>query len=196
MDIKKLDLFITKSIDDSQHLMNLIRQDRLFLDSIKEISLACCRSIENRGKIIFAGNGGSACDAQHFATELMVRFSKNRAALPAIALNSDSTLITACSNDFGFEMIFTRQLEGIATENDLFFGISTSGKSKNILSALKFARSKGIHSVFLTGSTNPDIHYLCDHIIKVPSENTARIQEMHSLCGHIICAIIENYFFE
>ena len=126
----------------------------------------------------------------------MVRFSKNRAALPAIALTSDSTLITACSNDFGFEMIFTRQLEGIATDNDLFFGISTSGKSKNIIRALKFARSKGIHSVFLTGSRNSEIHYLCDHIIKVPSENTARIQEMHSLCGHIICAIIENYFFD
>ena len=119
---------------------------------------------------------------------------KKRKAIPSIALNSDTTLITACANDFGYENIFLRQLEGLANKKDVFIALSTSGKSKNVLKALEFAKLKNIKSVFLTGSHKSNINNLSDYIIKVPSENTARIQEIHSLCGHIICGIIERYF--
>lgn len=196
MNYQNIEQYVKKNLDESKDLIDRILKDEMFTKNIMEVAILCCTSIENKGKIIFAGNGGSAADAQHFSAELMIRFQENRKSIPSIALNTDTSIITACANDFGFEDIFTRQLEGLANQNDIFIAISTSGNSQNILNALQFAKSKEIKSVLLTGSSNLDIKNFCDYIIRIPSKSTARIQELHSLCGHLICGIIENYFLE
>ena len=186
--------YILNTINESQELLEKIRRDRELLNSIRNIVKVCCLSIEKGGKIIFAGNGGSAADAQHFAAELMIRFEKNRSSIASIALNSDSCSITACANDFGYDQIFKRQLEGLATKNDIFIAISTSGKSQNILKALDFSKKNRILSILLTGANKLDIQNKCDYIIEIPSTNTARIQECHALVGHILCGMIEKNF--
>ena len=186
--------YILNTISESQELLEKIRCDKKLINSIRKVVKLCCTSIEKGGKIIFAGNGGSAADAQHFAAELMIRFEKNRSSIASIALNSDSCSITACANDFGYDQIFKRQLEGLATKNDVFIAISTSGKSKNILKALEFSKKNRILSILLTGYNKPDIQKNCDYIIEIPSTNTARIQEGHSLVGHILCGMIEKNF--
>jgi len=190
-----IDQYIKKNLEESKYLLEVMFRDDKVIHNLRKIALLCCSSIDKKGKIIFAGNGGSAADAQHFSTELMIRFEKERRAIPSIALNCDTTLITACSNDFGYENVFLRQLEGLATKKDVFIALSTSGQSKNVIKALQFAKSKKIKCVVFTGSNHSSIVNFSDYIIKVPSENTARIQEIHSLCGHIICGIIERYFY-
>ncbi len=132
--------YFHNKIIESQTLLENISKDRELIHSLIKITQICCASIEKGGKIIFAGNGGSAADAQHFATELMIRFEKERKSIASIALNSDSSLITACANDFGYDEIFKRQLEGLAKKNDVFIAISTSGKSQNIVKALEFSK--------------------------------------------------------
>ena len=186
--------YILNTINESQELLEKIRCDRELINSIRKIVKVCCFSIEKGGKIFFAGNGGSAADAQHFAAELMIRFEKNRSSIASIALNSDSCSITACANDFGYDQIFKRQLEGLATKNDIFIALSTSGKSQNIIKALEFSKKNGIVSILLTGANKLDLQNSCDYIINIPSTNTARIQEGHSLVGHILCGMIENNF--
>tara|TARA_S200000501_G_C20862422_1_gene760469 strand:+ start:2187 stop:2765 length:579 start_codon:yes stop_codon:yes gene_type:complete len=184
--------YFHNKIIESQTLLENISKDRELIHSLIKITQICCASIEKGGKIIFAGNGGSAADAQHFATELMIRFEKERKSIASIALNSDSSLITACANDFGYDEIFKRQLEGLAKKNDVFIAISTSGKSQNIVKALEFSKKNKILSVLFTGANQSNVEKYCDYVIKIPSKNTARIQEGHTLIGHILCGIIEK----
>lgn len=162
--------------------------------TISEIASLFIKSLEAGGKIIFIGNGGSAADAQHLAAELVGRFKKNRKPLSAISLTTDTSILTAVGNDFGFDEIFTRQVEALAKEEDLIVGISTSGKSKNIAKALEMAKTIGLKSVGFLGKDGGDIKCLVDIDLTISLDNTPSIQEMHILAGHTICEIVEDYF--
>jgi D-sedoheptulose 7-phosphate isomerase len=153
---------------------------------------ACAASIQRGGKLLLFGNGGSAGDAQHIATELTIRYRDNRPAIAAIALTTDSSALTACGNDLGFEQIFARQIEAIGKADDVAIGISTSGKSPNVLLALRHAKAMGLVTAALSGGTGGDLAPLVDHILVVPSATVARIQETHILLGHMLCGALEN----
>jgi D-sedoheptulose 7-phosphate isomerase len=144
------------------------------------------------GKILLFGNGGSAADAQHIAAELIIRYKSDRAAIPAIALTTDSSALTACGNDLGFEALFERQIEGLGRPGDVAVGISTSGNSPNVLRGLARARDMRLATLGLTGGSGGRMRELCDAVIVVPSAVTARIQEMHILIGHVLCKALEQ----
>ena len=148
--------------------------------------------IASGGKILFFGNGGSAADAQHLASELVVRYREDRPAIPAIALSTDSSILTAGGNDFGFEHVFSRQIEALGRPGDLAVAFSTSGRSPNILIGLKTARERGLIAAGMTGDHKSPMLELADPLIAVPSRTTARIQEMHGLLGHMLCLGLER----
>ena len=148
--------------------------------------------LQQGGKVLLMGNGGSAADAQHIAAELVVRYVKNRTALPAIALTTDSSILTATGNDFGFEQLFVRQVNALAQEKDLVIGISTSGESENVVQGLQQAKTQGVETIGLTGMAESRISQLADQTIRVPSSVTARIQEAHILIGHYWCQQVEE----
>lgn len=148
--------------------------------------------VRGGGKILFFGNGGSASQAQHFAAELVVRIGRTRAALPALALSGDAAILTAAGNDFGFEFVFSRQIEAIAAKNDLAVGLSTAGNSPNVLKALETARARGIATAALLGAGGGAAAEICDLAIVIPSSVTARVQEMHLLLGHLLCSGLER----
>jgi len=152
---------------------------------------ACAKSVRGGGKIMFFGNGGSAADSQHLATELTIRYKKNRAAIAAVALTTDTSALTACGNDLGFDQLFARQVEALGKTGDVAIAISTSGKSPNILLALKQARTMGIVTAALSGKGGGDLPDLADHLLVVPSDTTARIQEMHITIGQMLCGALE-----
>ncbi|MFZ5789134.1 MAG: SIS domain-containing protein [Pseudomonadota bacterium] len=150
------------------------------------------RTIEREGKIFFFGNGGSAADAQHLATELTIRYSRDRKPIAAIALTADSAALTAGGNDLGFERIFARQVEALGRPGDLALGLSTSGRSRNVLAALATARGLGLATAAFTGAGPHRLSELCDCVLAVPSTVTARIQEMHITLGQMLCAALER----
>lgn len=152
---------------------------------------ACAKAIRGGGKILFFGNGGSAADAQHLAAELTIRYKKSRAAIAAIALTTDTSAITACGNDLGFDQIFARQIEALGRPGDVAIGISTSGKSPNVLAGLKQARAIGIVTVAFGGQGGGEMGGLADHLLAVPSPVTARVQEMHITLGQMLCGALE-----
>jgi D-sedoheptulose 7-phosphate isomerase len=152
---------------------------------------ACVKSLRAGGKLLFFGNGGSAADAQHLATELTVRYKQNRAAIAALALTTDTSALTAAGNDLGFERIFARQIEALGKAGDVAIAISTSGKSSNIIAALKQAKAIGLVTAALGGKGGGDMASLADHLLVVPSDTTARIQEMHIALGQMLCGAIE-----
>ncbi|MDX2469515.1 MAG: D-sedoheptulose 7-phosphate isomerase, partial [SAR324 cluster bacterium] len=155
----------------------------------------CLSAYKDNKKILFAGNGGSAADAQHLAAELVARFYFNRPALAAIALTTDTSILTAVGNDFGFEDIFSRQVEALGNQGDVFIGISTSGNSPNILKAFSVANEKGLFTVALTGQSGGKMKDVVDLCIQVPSDETPRIQEAHILIGHSLCEYLEGQLF-
>jgi len=161
---------------------------------ISDISQICIQALNQGNKIILFGNGGSASDAQHIAAELVGRYKKNRISLPAIAITTDSSALTAISNDFGYDYVFSRQIESLASSKDIVIGISTSGKSKSVLNGIKKANEKSCITIGLSGNDGGELKEVCQKNLIVPSQNTARIQEMHILIGHIICEIIDDYF--
>ena len=152
---------------------------------------ACVASLKGGGKLMFFGNGGSAADAQHLATELTIRYKADRAAIAAIALTTDTSALTAAANDIGFERVFSRQIEALGRPGDVAIGISTSGKSPNVTAALKQAKAMRIVTAALTGRDGGDLPGLAEHILVVPSRTTARIQEMHITLGQMLCGAIE-----
>ncbi|SCA56383.1 Phosphoheptose isomerase [Candidatus Terasakiella magnetica] len=156
-----------------------------------ELAINC---LKHEGKIIFLGNGGSASDAQHLATELTVRYTKNRPAMAALALTTDTSALTAIGNDFGFEDLFSRQIEALCRPQDLVIGISTSGTSPNVIKALKAAQKIGAKTIGMGGRDGGELPSLCDVALIVPHEETARIQEMHITLGHAFCQALENEF--
>ena len=159
---------------------------------IYQASQLIIKSIRNNGKIMFCGNGGSAADSQHLSAELVGRYLKNRKPFPSISLTTDTSTITAISNDFSFDQIFSRQIEALGNENDILYAISTSGSSKNIIKAITSAQKLGIKTIGITGAEVNKIFNTCDIVISVPAKRPDRIQEMHIAVGQIICELIEN----
>lgn len=153
------------------------------------------KSIKSNGKIIFCGNGGSAADSQHLAAELIGRYRKDRNPIPAISLSTDTSIITAISNDYNFSEVFTRQLDVIGNKNDILYAISTSGKSINVLKAMKLAKTKKMKVIGITGIDGKEMKKDSDVLIKVPSSRSDRIQEMHIAIGQILCELIENELY-
>jgi D-sedoheptulose 7-phosphate isomerase len=153
------------------------------------------KALRRGGKILLFGNGGSAADAQHIACELIGKFKKVRSSQPAIALTTDTSVLTSVANDFGYEFIFSRQIEAIANSEDVVIAISTSGNSPNVLEGVKAARDKGCKTIALTGRSGGKLSQIVDIPIRIPSNETARIQEAHITVGHVICAMVEKAFF-
>jgi len=182
---------IIKAISKHKEALEILEKQSL---TVAKIATLLIESLEAGGKIIFIGNGGSAADAQHLAAELIGRFKKNRKALAAIALTTDTSILTAIGNDFGFDQIFSRQIEALANNKDILVGISTSGKSKNIVKALETSKTIGLKSIGFLGKDGGDIKSLVDVDLTISIENTPSIQEMHILAGHVICEIVEDHF--
>lgn len=161
---------------------------------IQDVAAKLCDTLKKGNKIFFMGNGGSAADSQHLAAELVGRFKNERMSLPAIALTTDTSALTAIANDYSFEDVFRRQIQGLAKKDDAVFGLSTSGNSKNIIKAVREAEKLGCYTVSLTGRDGGQLKDITANSIVVPSDVTARIQEAHILIGHIICEIIDEEF--
>ena len=159
---------------------------------IEQSAEMCIESINKNKKILLCGNGGSAADAQHIAAEIVGRYKIDRKGIPAIALTTDTSTITAISNDFGYEYVFERRVETLANKGDVLIGISTSGGSSNVINGLKMAPKIGCKSIGFSGSDGGEMNQICDTNLVVPSEDTPRIQEMHIVIGHIICHLIEQ----
>lgn len=189
---EKISSSIAESISAKQNLLN-----ESYINQIEEIGLFLADRIKNGGKILFCGNGGSAADSQHLAAELVVRLrsSFDRPAIPALALTVDTSILTACGNDFGFDYVFARQVEALARPEDVLIAISTSGNSPNVLLAVEAAKKIGTKVIGLIGGNGGKMANLCDYIFTAPSNTTARIQEMHILVGHIWCEIIEESLY-
>ncbi len=193
MDVKK---FIEQSLKESAETKIKILEN--CSNEIEKAIEAIVLSINNRGKILFCGNGGSAADAQHLATEFMIRLSHDiqRPAIPAIALTTDSSNLTAGGNDIGFENVFARNVEGLGNKGDILISISTSGNSGNIINAVHKAKEKDITVIGLLGKDGGKLKNIVDIPIVVPSENVQRIQEGHITIGHILCESVERILFE
>ncbi len=187
--------YIKKEVAASAQTKQNILEDEAFLEKIAAVITASVDVYKNSKKILIAGNGGSAADAQHFAAELVGRYGFDRPSLPALALTTDTSNLTAIGNDYGYDQVFSRQLEGMGVEGDLFIGISTSGNSQNILNAFTSAKAKGITTVALTGRDGGKMAEVADYTLIVPSDATPRIQESHLLIEHMICDAIEKSIF-
>ena len=186
---KDLENFFNRQFDEHNKVASDCKKK--LQSSFLNVTKICVSSLKSKKKILFFGNGGSASDAQHLATELTVRFSKNRKAIPAISLATDTSAITAIGNDFGFGFIFSRQIEAIGNTGDVAIGISTSGKSENVINGLKKAKQMGLNCLALTGKHTKDVDKLCDQVISIPADNTSRVQEMHIMIGQMLCNAIE-----
>lgn len=167
------------------------RSEAVLSDTFAELVWACAKSVRAGGKLMLFGNGGSAADAQHIATELTIRYKRGRVAIAAIALTTDTSALTAAGNDLGFEQIFARQIEALGKPGDVAIAISTSGKSANVIVALEQARSMRLITAAFGGKDGGDMAALTDHLLVVPSATTARIQEMHILLGQMLCGALE-----
>ena len=174
----------------AEHL-DVVRQLHEQQAVLEAIALAMTATLWTRGKILWCGNGGSAGDAQHLAAEIVGRFRRERCGLASVALTTDTSILTAVANDYGFDAVFSRQVEALGAPGDLLVGISTSGKSRNVLAALETARSQGMVTVAFTGAGGGEMAALADHLFAVASSETARIQEAHMLAGHMLCDWIE-----
>ena len=187
--------YIMKQIADSAATKQAILENEALLDTIEAVAKACVEVYRHGKKTILAGNGGSAADAQHIAAELVGRYGFDRPSIPSLALTTDTSNLTAIGNDYGYDKVFSRQLEGMAQEGDLFIGISTSGNSQNIINAFESAADRGVTTVALVGRDGGKMATMADFAIVVPSNATPRIQESHILIGHILCDIIEKELF-
>jgi D-sedoheptulose 7-phosphate isomerase len=184
-----LDDYLTGAFTEHDEVFHATQ--RAVRDGLAALVACCAASIEGGGKLMFFGNGGSAADAQHLATELTVRFSRDRAPLAAIALTTDSSALTAIGNDFGFDKLFARQIEALGRPGDVAIGISTSGRSANVIEGLKAARAMEITAAGLGGGDGGDMAGLAEPLLLVPSTTTARIQEMHIMLGQMLCGALE-----
>jgi len=165
---------------------------RASLGLIVEMSETVIASLKKGGKLILFGNGGSASDSQHIAAELVGRFKKDRQGLPAIALTTNTSILTAVANDYGYDLVFAKQVEALAQKNDVVVGISTSGKAKNVAAGIRQAKKMGLKTIALTGGDGGELSRLADVTLIVPSNITARIQEAHITIGHIVCELVEE----
>ena len=177
----------------SEHL-KVAQNMSTLADQIEIAAQLCINSLGNGGKILIFGNGGSAADAQHIAAEMVGRYKVERKGLPAIALTTDTSALTSISNDYGYNHVFDRQVEALASEGDVVIGISTGGNSGNVISALKLAKDIGCKTIGFSGRDGGEMNALCDINLVVPATDTPRIQEMHILIGHTLCHLIDQAF--
>jgi len=186
---------VRKQLAQSIQTMQATLADLHIADTISTISEITANAMLAGRKLLVAGNGGSAADAQHLVAEFAVRLVDNRPALPAIALTTDSSILTACGNDFGFDQIFSRQIEALGRPGDVFLGISTSGNSPNILRALEQAKKMNLITIGFSGNNGGKMRDLCDHNVVIPSSITMNIQECHLALEHIFCMAVECHYF-
>lgn len=186
---------IHRDLKASAELAQSLAGDAVLIEAIEAVVDLCMRSLKAGGKILFAGNGGSAADAQHMAGEFVSRFNYDRPGLAAVALTVDSSILTAIGNDYGYDYVFARQIEALGQAGDVFFAYSTSGNSANIIRALEAAKAKQVSRVGLTGNRGGAMNPLCDYLLAMPSAHTPRIQEGHLMVGHAICAAVEARMF-
>jgi D-sedoheptulose 7-phosphate isomerase len=187
--------FALDQLSESIEVKRRFMSDSALMQTLARIAEVCVETYRKDGKIMIAGNGGSAADAQHFAGELVSRFYFDRPALSALALTTDTSILTSIGNDYGFDDIFARQVYANGKKGDIFIGISTSGNSKNIIKAISACRDVGLTVIGMTGLTGGAIGALCDYNLNVPSDSTPRIQECHLVIEHIVCAYIEQKLF-
>lgn len=188
--------YIYEKISETQHVVAGMLADESLQAVLAQAATACITCLQSSGKILLAGNGGSAADAQHIAGEFVSRFAFDRPGLPAIALTTDTSILTAIGNDYGYEQLFARQVQAHGQKGDVFIGYSTSGKSPNVLLALEEAQEKGLVCIGLTGNRGGPMRELCDHLLEVPSADTPKIQEGHLVLGHVLCGLVENAIFK
>jgi D-sedoheptulose 7-phosphate isomerase len=182
-------------IESSINVKQAILQNEELLSTVKAIVDVITTSLRNNGRIYFCGNGGSAADAQHLAAEFSGRFYTDRKALPAEALHTNTSYLTAVANDYSFDVVYARLIEGIGFNGDVLVGLSTSGNSANIVKAFEVAREKGIITIGFTGLSGGTMKSLSDYLVNIPSTDTPRIQESHIMIGHIICQLVEEKYF-
>jgi D-sedoheptulose 7-phosphate isomerase len=186
---------VREEILASAALMRSLADDAALCATVVSIADAAVAALRRGNKLLFCGNGGSAADAQHWAGELVSRFNYDRPGLAALALTTDTSILTAIGNDYGYEFLFARQVEALGAAGDMLIAISTSGRSPNVLAALRAARGKSILTVGLTGASGGDMAALCEVLLRVPSTLTPRIQECHEVVGHTLCMLIEQRMF-
>lgn len=185
---------------DSSLVANALKEHQKIFDDIKtalpgeilSVAEVCAAALKKGNKLLFCGNGGSAADSQHLAAEFVGRFQTERAGLAAIALTTDTSVLTAVGNDYGYDKVFSRQIEALGQKGDVLFALSTSGESANVLKAVEAAKTKGLAAVGLTGRDGGSIAKTCDICINIPHQKSARIQEMHIMIGHIICELLDD----
>jgi D-sedoheptulose 7-phosphate isomerase len=185
---------IRAEIHASIAVKQAVLADEVLLRQVAQLADVCLSALRGGGKVIFAGNGGSFADAQHLSAEFTSRFMFDRAPLASLALGTNNSAISAIGNDYGYEQVFARELQGIAHAADVFIPISTSGNSTNILAAVRMANALNIKTVAWTGETGGQLHTLCE-CIRMPARETARIQECHIMVGHILCRLVEAEYF-
>lgn len=190
--MEKIKNIIQSSID----VKMMVLQNELLLATIQACVDVMVKAFEDGHKVLFCGNGGSASDAQHLAAELTGRFYTDRDALPAEALHCNTSYLTAVANDYNYDVIYSRLLQGIGQRGDVLVGLSTSGNSKNIIKAFEVAKEKGMHTIAFTGKGGGHLGALSDFLIAIPSSDTPRIQESHILIGHIMCQLVEEIYFK
>ena len=186
---------ILNELQKSQSLITAIINDNLLQENIEEVVNRMIQCFENGNKVLFCGNGGSAADSQHLAAEFVARFNFDRPALNAIALTVDTSALTAIGNDYGYDYIFSRQVEALGVAGDILVGFSTSGRSKNVLAAFEVAKKQNITTIGMLGQDGRDIGNIADISLNMPSSETPKIQEGHIISGHIICALVEEKMF-
>ena len=186
---------VVEVIKESIGIREKILGDKDLLQEIRDIAQVCSETFCEGNKVLFCGNGGSAADAQHLAAEFSGRFYYDRPPLPSEALHVNTSFLTAVANDYSFDDVYARLLAGTGDEGDVLIALSTSGRSKNIIRALKKANELGMITIGFTGSGGGEMNALCDYLIAVPSEDTPRIQEIHIMIGHIICEMVESNLF-
>jgi len=191
-----LDDYIEDNLISAKSVIELIYGDQQIRSEVSRIVKTCVVSLNSGGKILLAGNGGSAADSQHIAGELVSKFEFDRPGLSAIALTTDTSILTAVGNDYGYEKLFSRQIEALGRAGDVFIAYSTSGSSANIVNALKIAKTKNIVTVGFTGARGGMMNKYSDYLLEIPSVQTPRIQEAHLVLGHIICGLIEREIFQ
>lgn len=187
--------YIVEQITETQRIMAEMLKSGSLLACVADAAEACIQSIRSGGKVLLAGNGGSAADAQHIAGEFVSRFAFDRPGLAAVALTTDTSILTAIGNDYGYEKLFSRQVQALGRAGDVFICYSTSGKSANVIKALEAAREVELICVGFTGNRGGPMRELCHHLLEVPSSDTPKIQEGHAVLGHILCGLVERMIF-
>jgi D-sedoheptulose 7-phosphate isomerase len=187
--------YIVSQLHQTQQILDAMLADSSLLTCLEKVASVCISCFQSGNKIMLAGNGGSAADAQHIAGEFVSRFAFDRPGLPAIALTTDSSVLTSIGNDYAYERIFARQIQAHARPNDVLIAYSTSGASANILAALQAARELNVVTISMTGNRGGPMQNLSDYCLAVPSADTPKIQEGHALLGHILCGLVEQAIF-